>query len=138
MISLEQIRKLEEKVQAAVTRISVLNKENETLRTQVAEYERRLGDLQGLVDAFKQDQDEIEAGIVSVLKHLDQLEDRVGDPEEPQTPPPRQLPDERTSTHEDNPAVPEAEPEPEEAPVEISEIDDADDESEEEPELDIF
>lgn len=128
MVSLEQIRKLEQKVHAAVTRISVLTEENETLRTQVSEYERRLGELQQLVDAFKHDQDEIEAGIVSVLKHLDQLEDRVGDPDE--TPASQEQTAPQTA-----PNVPPADATP--APADLPEHDEPD-EDEEEPELDIF
>lgn len=150
MVSLEQIRKLEQKVHAAVSRITILDKENRALRTQVAEYERRLGELQQLVDAFKHDQDEIEAGIVSVLKHLDQLEDRVGDPEEIPTGPsdvsPAEKPHQTHGSHQnaveaEEPAV---EPAPETAPTQPTEAaspdtdDEREDPDEEEPELDIF
>ena len=77
MITLDQIKKLEAKVHAAVERIHTLSSENETLKERLEKYEGRIGELEQLVSAFKSDQDEIEAGIVSALQHLDELEDNV-------------------------------------------------------------
>ena len=145
MVSLEQIRKLEQKVHAAVSRITVLDKENRALRSQVAEYERRLGELQQLVDAFKHDQDEIEAGIVSALKHLDQLEDRVGDPEEIQSGPSQAEKPHQAHASRQNAAKADeqaAESAAETAPTQPTDAaspdDGREDPDEEEPELDIF
>lgn len=84
MISLEQIRSLENKVHTAVSRIRALSEENATLKGRLESYEQRIAELETLVSAFKADQEEIEAGIVSALKHLDELEDSVA--ESPETP----------------------------------------------------
>jgi chromosome segregation ATPase len=81
MISLEQIRVLEQKVQAAVSRIRALSGENSTLKERLGEYEKRVAELETLVSSFKAEQDEIEAGIVAALRQLDDLEHTVGEPE---------------------------------------------------------
>lgn len=78
MISIEQIRILETKVHTAVERIQTLNAENSTLRAKLSEYETRVVDLQKRVETFQSDQAAIEAGILSALSQLDQLEDRIG------------------------------------------------------------
>jgi len=79
MIRIEQIRELENKVHAAVSRIHALSNENDRLKESLQGYEARINDLQEQVAAFKNDQDEIEAGIVAALEHLDALEDGVGE-----------------------------------------------------------
>ena len=171
MISLEQIRTLEEKVQAAVARIRALSDEraallaeNATLKERLESYEGRVTELQTLVSAFKADQDEIEAGIVSALQHLDELEDAVSEPEEPNEPHAAEV--EATSTSQepspasDQSAEPDtiepeedgsATPEVEEPPVDEAATDtgadtdaetdagaDTETDEDEEPELDIF
>lgn len=77
MITLEQIRRLEQRVQAAVSRIATLKDENALLREKLESYEGRILELENSIAAFKRDQGEIEEGIVSALHHLDQLEDDV-------------------------------------------------------------
>ena len=84
MIRIEQIRELESKIHAAVERIRTLTAENDRLKENLVGYEDRLAELQRQVEAFRSDQDAIEAGIVSALQHLDQLEDGVGDSTEPE------------------------------------------------------
>lgn len=81
MISLEQIRTLEERVRAAVKLIRRLTDENLALTSRLESYESRITELQELVTAFKSDQEAIEAGIVAALGHLDELEDAVVVPE---------------------------------------------------------
>ena len=87
MISLEQIKELESRVHTAVARIQSLAAENATLKESLSNYELRIDELENLVTAFKSEQHEIEAGIVSALKQLDGLEDTVAESTpEPETP----------------------------------------------------
>ncbi len=79
MISLDQIRILERKVEAAVSRIRSLTQENLTLKASLESYESRIQELESMVSSFKSEQDEIEAGIVSALRQLDDLEHTVGE-----------------------------------------------------------
>lgn len=86
MISLEQIKKLENRVHGAVGRIRSLTAENETLKDRLSTYEKRVADLEGLVSAFKSEQQEIEAGIIAALEQLDGLEDAVSEASSPSHP----------------------------------------------------
>jgi len=74
MISLEQIRLLEQKVTSAVELIRVLKEENATLRRGLDSAQRRMKELETLVEGFKTDQREIESVIVRTLANLDDLE----------------------------------------------------------------
>ncbi len=75
MISLEQIRLLEQKVTSAVELIRVLKEENSTLRRGLDSAQRRMKELETLVEGFKTDQREIESAIVRTLRNLDDLEE---------------------------------------------------------------
>jgi FtsZ-binding cell division protein ZapB len=75
MISLEQIRLLEQKVTSAVELIRVLKEENATLRRGLDSAQRRMKELETLVEGFKTDQKEIESVIVRTLRNLDDLEE---------------------------------------------------------------
>ena len=79
MITIDQIKKLDQKVQAAVRLISSLREENGSLKSNLDAYQKRIGELEVLIDQFKKDQIEIENGIVSALAQLDQLEDSLED-----------------------------------------------------------
>lgn len=79
MITIEQIQELDQKVQAAVQRISTLKGENTSLQSKLGEYEKRIAELEILIDRFKQDQSEIENGIIRALEQLDHLEDSIDD-----------------------------------------------------------
>ncbi len=86
MITLEQIQELDQKVQMAVNRISTLKSENSGLKTKLDEYQKRIGELEVLIERFKQDQSAIENGIIHALEQLDHLEDSIDDSsEEPTT-----------------------------------------------------
>jgi FtsZ-binding cell division protein ZapB len=78
MISLEQIRLLEQKVTSAVELIRVLKEENATLRRGLDSAQRRMKELETLVEGFKTDQKEIESVIVRTLRNLDDLEESAG------------------------------------------------------------
>ena len=75
MISLEQIRLLEQKVTGAVGLIRTLKEENATLRRGLDSAQRRMKELETLVEGFKTDQREIETAIVRTLRNLDDLEE---------------------------------------------------------------
>jgi len=75
MITLEQIRLLESKITRAIELIRVLKEENATLRKGLESAQKRMKELETLVDGFKTDQQEIESVIVRTLQHLDELED---------------------------------------------------------------
>ncbi|HUX51791.1 MAG TPA: cell division protein ZapB [Spirochaetia bacterium] len=105
MVNLEQIRLLESRVQHAISYIQTLREENRllleeaaglreetarhgtedsrlreenvTLRASLETYEKRIGDLERVVNDFKVGQEEIELTITNALKQLDQLEDTV-------------------------------------------------------------
>jgi TolA-binding protein len=75
MITLEQIRLLEGKITRAIDLIRVLKEENTTLRKGLESAQKRMKELETLVDGFKTDQGEIESVIVRTLQHLDELEE---------------------------------------------------------------
>ncbi len=75
MITLEQIRLLESKITRAIDLIRVLKEENATLRRGLESAQKRMKELETLVEGFKTDQREIESVIVRTLQHLDDLED---------------------------------------------------------------
>jgi FtsZ-binding cell division protein ZapB len=79
MVTLEQIRELEQRVGRAVETIRLLREENRTLRGTVDSAQTRMRELEELVSAFKSDQAAIEEGIRGAIEKLDELEDEVGE-----------------------------------------------------------
>jgi hypothetical protein len=77
MITLEQIRLLEGKINRAIELIRVLKEENVTLRKGLESAQKRMRELETLVDGFKTDQKEIESAIVRTLHNLDELEENA-------------------------------------------------------------
>lgn len=77
MLTLEQVRALEARVEKAVNLIAALRAENGTLRSGLTAAEGRVAELEGLVREFQADQARIEEGIVHALKKLDAFEDAV-------------------------------------------------------------
>ncbi|MBU0935804.1 MAG: cell division protein ZapB [Spirochaetes bacterium] len=77
MISLEQVRALEARVEKAVDLIASLKNENAQLRTHLSAADKRVAELEAKVQLFQQDQLRIEEGIVQALKKLDFFEDAV-------------------------------------------------------------
>jgi hypothetical protein len=75
MISLEQIRLLESRITRALELIRVLKEENSTLRRGLESAQKRMRELEALVDGLKTDQREIESIIVRTLHNLDDLEE---------------------------------------------------------------
>jgi chromosome segregation ATPase len=79
MISLDQIQKLEARVNQAVELIKSLKAENQSLRSTLDSAQSRMQELEELVGEFKSDQQEIEQCIVRALENLDELEDEIGE-----------------------------------------------------------
>jgi hypothetical protein len=75
MITLEQIRLLESKITRALDLVRVLKEENSTLRKGLESAQKRMRELETLVDGLKTDQKEIESIIVRTLHNLDDLEE---------------------------------------------------------------
>jgi FtsZ-binding cell division protein ZapB len=78
MISLEHIRTLESKVTKAVATMAALQEENSQLKAREAQYKTRIEELEFMVEEYREDQSEIEQGIMQALQHLDNLENAVG------------------------------------------------------------
>ena len=79
MITLDQIRTLDSKVQQAVEEIESLRGENSRLREKLTAYEKKVSELEVLIDGFKNDQGEIEEGIQKALLRLDVLSSQNGE-----------------------------------------------------------
>ena len=77
MITIEQIKTLEEKINKAVDLIDRLREENSTLRSTLESTQDRMKGLEKMVDDFKNGQAAIEKGIINAIKKLDVLEDVV-------------------------------------------------------------
>lgn len=77
MISVEQIKMLEERVHHVVQRMSALRRENQTLHEQLGEATARVAALEGQIAHIADSHAAIEAGILSALQHLDTLEDEA-------------------------------------------------------------
>jgi hypothetical protein len=75
MITLEQIRLLEGKISRAIELIHAQKEENAALRKGLESAQRRMKELEVMVDGFKTDQKEIESVIVRTLHNLDELEE---------------------------------------------------------------
>lgn len=79
MIKIEQVRLLEQRVQKVISRIGELERENSTLREKLQTYQDRIADLELRIEGFTSNQEEIEAGILSALQRLDEVEDVLGE-----------------------------------------------------------
>lgn len=77
MITLDQIRALESRVEKAVALIASLRLENASMRTGLSAAETRVVELESLVADFQCEQEKIEEGIIEALRKLDSFEDTV-------------------------------------------------------------
>lgn len=77
MITLDQVRMLEDRVGKAVGAIEALKAEKVSLREELSRREARNVELQSELDAFKRDQVKIEEGIVNALARLASFEDAL-------------------------------------------------------------
>jgi hypothetical protein len=74
MVSLEQVKLLESKVIKAIEYVDKVTEENGLLREKLESYQKRIDELEVLVQRFKEDQGRIEEGILSALNRLSQFE----------------------------------------------------------------
>ncbi len=74
MITLEQVRLLDQKVSQAVDLISTLRAENRVLNEKLESYQQKIGELEVLLSGLKEDQVEVEQNFQKALNALDMLE----------------------------------------------------------------
>ncbi len=79
MITLEQIRLLEKKISKTVEIINILTEENKTLKKTLESSQDKMKGLEDMVNNFKDNQDEIEKGILGAIEKLDCLEDDIAE-----------------------------------------------------------
>jgi chromosome segregation ATPase len=77
MVTLEQVKLLEAKVAKAIGYVEKVSGENAELRGKLESYQKRIDELEVLVEQFREDQGRIEDGILSALDRLNQFEDAI-------------------------------------------------------------
>jgi len=77
MISLEQVRLLESKVAKTIDYVKKLSEEKAALKGKLDSCQKRIRELEVLVNRFREDQSRIEEGILSALDRLNQFEDAL-------------------------------------------------------------
>ena len=77
MVTLEQVKLLETKVVKALDFVNQVTGENTLLKKKLDTYQKRIDELEVLIQRFKEDQGRIEEGIISALNRLNQFEDAV-------------------------------------------------------------
>lgn len=77
MISLDQVKLLEQKVESAVAKIQQLQAENDALRTRCSELTNALSTKSEQLTFFEQDQNQIESGILNALDRLNSIENQI-------------------------------------------------------------
>ncbi len=79
MVTLDQVLLLERKVENAVQKIEQLKAENDALRSKCAELTNALSVKTEQFSSFESDQNKIEAGILSALSKLSEIENSIVD-----------------------------------------------------------
>ncbi len=79
MITLEQVRALDARVQKALGAIERLTAENSALRESVQREQKRAADLERTIEDFRREQSRIEEGILHALERLNAFEDAILD-----------------------------------------------------------
>ena len=77
MLNLDQIKQLEIKVSKAIQLIQSLKEDNDLLKLELHDRQKRIDELENIVLVFKNDQAKIEEGIINALNHLSAFEDTV-------------------------------------------------------------
>lgn len=77
MITLDQIRLLEQKVESAVAKIARLEAENSELKQRCQQLENEKSQIKSTLYNFEQDQEKIEQGIINALDRLNTVENSV-------------------------------------------------------------
>jgi chromosome segregation ATPase len=77
MITLEQVKLLETKVVRAIEYVDRISRENSQLQGKLDSYQKRIDELEVLIQKFRDDQGRIEEGILSALERLNRFEDAI-------------------------------------------------------------
>ncbi|MDR0409252.1 MAG: cell division protein ZapB [Spirochaetaceae bacterium] len=77
MVTIEQVRQLESRVAKAIDYLNKVTDENTLLKNKLDSYQKRIDELEVLIQRFREDQGRIEEGILSALERLNQFEDDV-------------------------------------------------------------
>lgn len=77
MGTFDQVKLLESKVVNAIDFVKLLTEENDQLKEQVDTYQKRIDELEALIQSFREEQSRIEDGILSALNRLNQFEDTI-------------------------------------------------------------
>jgi FtsZ-binding cell division protein ZapB len=88
MVTLEQVKLLETRVTQAIEYVKRVTEENTFLKGKMDSCQKRVDELEALIQQFKEEQSQIESGILSALDRLNHFEDAVGakPPEESKSP----------------------------------------------------
>jgi hypothetical protein len=74
MVNIEQVRLLESRVGKAIDYVNKVTDENTLLKNKLDGCQKRIEELEVLIQRFKEDQGRIEEGIISALNHLNRFE----------------------------------------------------------------
>ena len=77
MVNLDQIKQLEARVSKAIELMQTLKDENDLLKLELHDRQKRIEELENIVLVFRNDQAKIEEGIINALNHLSAFEDTV-------------------------------------------------------------
>ena len=77
MITLEQVRLLESKITNTLEYVKKLTGENTALKGKLDSYQKRIEELEVLIQGFREEQNRIEDTILSALDRLNKFEDAV-------------------------------------------------------------
>lgn len=77
MVNLDQIKQLEARVSKAIELMQALKDENDLLKLELHDRQKRIEELENIVLVFRNDQAKIEEGIINALNHLSAFEDTV-------------------------------------------------------------
>ena len=77
MVSLEQIKLLESKVSRTIDYVKKVTEENTLLKGKLDSYQKRIEELEVLIQRFREEQSRIEDGILAALDSLNQFEDAL-------------------------------------------------------------
>lgn len=77
MLNLDQIKQLEARVSTAIELMQTLKDENDLLKLELHDRQKRIEELENIVLVFRNDQAKIEEGIINALNHLSAFEDTV-------------------------------------------------------------
>lgn len=77
MITIEQVKLLEEKVESLINVVKSLYRERDLLKGTVAQNEKRIEELESVLHSFEISQAKIEESVISALNQLDVFENSV-------------------------------------------------------------